>query len=499
MPNPCRLAGQPLPRRNFCLWNEKEKSVFDTHIDQKIEKATRPRGLVVAGLSGGSGKSVVAVGLTSAFARQGLRLAPFKKGPDYIDSGWLHLAAGRPCYNLDPYLMSEAALKSSFARHSRKADIVLVEGNRGLFDGVDPHGTYSTAELATLLRLPVLLVVDCTKVTRTVAAMVLGCQHLDPQLEIRGVVLNRIGSARHERIVRQAVEHHTGIPVVGALPRHDQDVFPQRHLGVTPCPEHEEAEAAVAALAERAAEYLDLQRVCRMMAEITLPPEEPEISVLESTGRPVRIGILRDAAFQFYYPDNLEALQALGAELVEIDALHASELPELEALYIGGGFPETSARQLAANVRFRNSLKEQAEGGLPIYAECGGLIYLGENMVLEGDNFPLAGVFPVSFGLERKPQAHGYTILKALDGNPYYPPGTEIKGHEFRYSKILTWRGGADSLVFETIRGKGFMDGRDGLVRQKVLALYTHVHAVGTPQWAPALVEQARSRRAGRK
>jgi cobyrinic acid a,c-diamide synthase len=462
------------------------------------ENGAGPRGLVVAGLSGGSGKSVVAVGLTAALARRGLRLAPFKKGPDYIDSGWLQLAAGRPCYNLDPYLMSKAALNSSFAQHSRRADVVLIEGNRGLYDGVDPSGTYSTAELAILLKLPVLLVVDCTKTTRTVAAMVLGCQHLDPQLDLRGVVLNRIGSARHERIVRQAVEQYTGVPVLGALPRLAKDVFPQRHLGVTPCPEHAGAEAAVATLAEWAEDHLDIEGVCRIMAEIMLPPEEMKVApVRENTGRPVRIGILRDAAFQFYYPDNLQALATEGAELIEIDALRTMELPEVEALYIGGGFPETSVRQLAANTRFRNSLKGQADSGLPIYAECGGLIYLGESMVLEGEEYPLAGIFPITFGLEQKPQAHGYTILEAVKANPYYQLGAEIRGHEFRYSKVLAWRGETEELAFEVKRGKGFIDGRDGLLHHKVLALYTHVHAVGTPQWAAALVEQARRRRAG--
>jgi cobyrinic acid a,c-diamide synthase len=529
------------------------------HIDREFsrefsrEDNGAPRGLIVAGLSGGSGKSVVAVGLTAALARRGLLLAPFKKGPDYIDSGWLQLAAGRPCYNLDPYLMSEAALKSSFVQHSRRADIVLIEGNRGLYDGVDPSGTYSTAELASLLKLPVLLVVDCTKTTRTVAAMVLGCQHLDPQLDLRGVVLNRIGSARHEKIVRQAVEHYTGVPVLGALPRLAKDVFPQRHLGVTPCPEHAGAEAAVATLAEWAEEHLDLEGVCRIMAEIMLPPEEGELGPgLDCAGRSVRsgdkrpavpqllyqspvhvaqvpphrplshncgtagrlqtaeyaqaffpggrlrIGILRDAAFQFYYPDNLQALATEGAELIEIDALRTPELPEVEALYIGGGFPETSARQLAANTRFRKSLKEQADGGLPIYAECGGLIYLGESMVLEGEEYPLVGIFPITFGLEQKPQAHGYTILEAVEANPYYPLGTEIRGHEFRYSRVLAWRGEAEALVFAVKRGKGFVDGRDGLLHHKVLALYTHVHAVGTPQWAAAFVEQARHRRDGR-
>ncbi|MEJ2032555.1 MAG: cobyrinate a,c-diamide synthase [Deltaproteobacteria bacterium] len=452
-----------------------------------------PRGLVVAGLGGGSGKSVVAVGLAAALARRGLQMAPFKKGPDYIDAGWLQLAAVNPCYNLDPYLMPPAALEDSFARHSRGADVVLVEGNRGLYDGVDAKGSYSTAELAIRLGLPVLLVVDCTKTTRTVAALVLGCQQLDPRVAIKGVILNRIGSARHERIVREAVEQSTGVPVLGALPRLKKDVFPQRHLGVTPCPEHAEAEGAVASLAVMAETYLDLDSILGMMAKIPLPaPASPSTRTAATSPLPLRIGILKDAAFQFYYAENLKALADEGAELVEISALRASELPEVAALYIGGGFPETSARQLAANSSFRASLRERAEGGLPIYAECGGLIYMGESMLLDGEEFPLVGFFPAKFSLERKPQAHGYTILESEGANPYYPLGTEIRGHEFRYSRILEWRGETAALALRVKRGVGIVDGRDGLVRGKVLALYTHVHAVGTPLWAKSLVGQAR-------
>ncbi|MHB1228103.1 MAG: cobyrinate a,c-diamide synthase [Desulfurivibrionaceae bacterium] len=455
------------------------------------EKGCSAQGLVVAGLGGGSGKSVIAVGLAAAFSGQGRQVAPFKKGPDYIDAGWLALAGGYPCYNLDPYLMSPEALDRSFRRHVHGRELVIIEGNRGLYDGVDGAGTFSTAELAKTLGLPVLLVVDCTKTTRTMAAMILGCQRFDPEVRIGGVILNRVGTSRHEAIVRQAVEHYTGIPVLGAMPRSKEDAFPQRHLGITPCPEHAGAEAAVQALAEKAARHLDLAGIEKMMAPCAGEPDagRPELRGAEE---PVRIGILKDAAFQFYYAENLEALVRCGAELVEINALTAPELPDLDALYIGGGFPETSAGALSANLSFRNSLKRAAEDGLPIYAECGGLIYLGESMVLGDEFFPLVGVFPVRFGLRKKPQAHGYTVLKAEGENPYYPQGTEIKGHEFRYSRVEEWNGEVAQLALRMERGVGFAGGRDGLVFKNVLALYTHIHALGTPSWAPSLVARAR-------
>lgn len=460
--------------------------------------ASAPRGVVVAGLGGGSGKSVVAVGIAASLAGQGRRVATFKKGPDYIDAGWLALAARQPCYNLDPFLMSEEALLHSFYEHAAGQELVVVEGNRGLFDGVDAAGTYSTAELAKSLGLPVLLVVDCTKTTRTVAALVLGCRHLDPAVHFAGVVLNRVGTDRHERIVREAVERYAGLPVLGAVRRSRRDVFPQRHLGITPCPEHDAADDAIVALAARAATSLDLAAVEAAMAPIVLPAAlEPSPS---APGEAVRLGILRDAAFQFYYAENLEALARQGAELVEINALTEPELPpDLDGLYIGGGFPETSARELSANVSFRASIRQAAEQGLPIYAECGGLIYLGESMVLEGESFPLVGIFPVRFGLMKKPQAHGYTVLVAGTGNPYYPEGAVISGHEFRYSRVEVWRGETAQLAFRMERGVGFIDGRDGLVHKNVLALYTHIHAAGTPQWAEALVARAREYRRQRQ
>ena len=209
------------------------------------------------------------------------------------------------------------------------------------------------------------------------------------------------------------------------------------------------------------------------------------------TSAKVRVGILKDAAFQFYYPENLDALVDAGAELVEINAMTAQELPELDGLYIGGGFPETGARRLTENSSFRQSVKRAADSGLPIYAECGGLIYLGESILLDGVKYPLAGVFPVRFGLQRKPQAHGYTELMVSGRTPFYKVGERIKGHEFRYSEILSWQGNHADLAFEMERGVGFMDNRDGLVYKNVLALYTHIHALSTPQWAGSLVSRA--------
>lgn len=450
------------------------------------------KGIVVAGLAGGSGKSVVSVGLTAALAARGRTVVPFKKGPDYIDAGWLQLAAGRKCYNLDPYLVDEEVLKASFSSHAAGADIALLEGNRGLYDGVNAEGGYSTAELAISLRMPVLLVINCTKTTRTVAAMVLGCMHLDTRIDIRGVVLNQIATERQRRLVTEAVERYTGVPVLGVIPRLERDIFPMRHLGMVPYQEYGNSGGALSFLIETVTENLDLDRIESIMQPFpVLDREEPAMSGGRSV-KDVKIGILQDAAFQFYYSENLEALEKAGAQLVPLNALRDRELPELDGLYIGGGFPETSARALADNESFRRSIRDAASAGLPMYAECGGLIYLGESIRLEGVEYPLAGVFPAKFGMSKKPQAHGYSVFTVERDNPFYPVGTTVKGHEFRYSTVLEWGWNEDSMALKMERGKGFLQQRDGLVYKNVLALYTHVHADGTPEWAAGLVGRCR-------
>ena len=450
------------------------------------------KGLVVAGLAGGSGKSVVSVGLTVALTRRGDNVVPFKKGPDYIDAGWLQLAAGNKCYNLDPYLMSPEAITSSFYHRCQAAERVIVEGNRGLFDGVNVEGGYSTADLAVMLDLPVLLVVNCTKTTRTVAAMVLGCEQFDKRVNIRGVILNQIGTERQRRLVLESVEHYTDLPVLGAIPRLKRDIFPMRHLGMIPHQEYVGSDQALEFLAELVEENVDLERVEEIMAPVVRRRSPTTFAMASSTEEKVRIGVLQDAAFQFYYSENLEALERSGAELVYINALTDSELPELDGLYIGGGFPETSARDLAANGSFRTAVKNAAEAGLPIYAECGGLIYLGRSIVIGDEEYPLTDVFPVRFGMSTKPQAHGYSIFMVEKENPFYPAGLEVKGHEFRYSTVLDWKGSDEQLVLKMKRGKGFLNGRDGLTKKNVFALYTHVHADGTGEWAEGFIRRCR-------
>lgn len=454
----------------------------------------------IAGLRGGAGKTTLSLGIIAAFRRLGKSVAPFKKGPDYIDAGWLALAAGRPCYNLDTFLVSRADALSSFHAHSRPDDIAVIEGNRGLYDGIDVEGHTSSAEVAKLLKAPVVLCVDATKMTRTAAAIIGGCAGFDPEVRLRGVILNRVAGPRHEAILRECIEHHCGIPVLGAVPKLDAHHFPERHMGLVPTPEHAGAVEALAAAATVAERYLDMAALERLAREAgPCPPPDSVAPAVESpTGadRP-RIGVLRDAAFQFYYPDNIEALERAGAETVFLSAFSDDRLPPLDGLYIGGGFPETHAAALGENRGLLRDLRERAASGMPIYAECGGLMYLGEALVIEGRTYPMSGVLPVVFGLAPRPQGLGYTVVTVERENPYFPVGTELRGHEFRYSKVLEWRGDAADMVFGMRRGTGFVGSRDGLRYKRVLATYTHIHALGVPAWAPALVANARAYRDG--
>ena len=460
---------------------------------------------MISALRGGSGKTILSVGIIAAWNKQVKPVIPFKKGPDYIDSGWLALAAGRPCYNLDTFLVEKEIVRQSFYTHATEGNIAVIEGNRGLYDGIDKEGTTSTAELAKILKTPVILCVDCTKTTRTMAAVICGCIQFDPEVQIKGVVLNRVAGKRHENILRRSIEFHSGIPVVGAIPKLRKQRFPERHMGLVPTPEHNLSAEAVSAAERIVKKHVDLETLFKIAGQApaatalrkapSKQPAEDRLSPIQEveTGlkAPPKIGIIRDSAFQFYYPDNIEALVSQGAEVIFISPFENDSIPLLDALYIGGGFPETHVKALSDNRKFRRQLKSLAEDGLPIYAECGGLMYLGEALVMDDVSYPMAGVLPLVFGFSRKPQGHGYTVVKVAGPNPYYAVGTEIRGHEFHYSRILAWKGDNQDLVFDMQRGNGIINKKDGVRYKNVLATYTHIHALGTPAWAGAMIRNA--------
>jgi cobyrinic acid a,c-diamide synthase len=460
--------------------------------------------IVIAALRGGSGKTILSLGLISAWREKGLAIASFKKGPDFIDAGWLAFAAGRPCYNLDPFLMNEGQIRHSFITRSSGMDLSVIEGNRGLYDGLDLHGSSSTAELAKGLKAPVLIALDVSMTTRTLAAVVKGCQAFDPDLHISGIILNRVAGRRQEDLIRAAIETYCQVPVVGSVPKLKADFFPERHMGLVPHQERDQAKRAVAYARQVVKDHLQLDEIWRMahaapaLEAAAQTREMPSpIAPTESadTVRP-RIGYIEDRAFWFYYPENLEQLKTLGADLIRLDAISSPTLPDLDALYIGGGFPETQAQALADNKAFRGDLRNAIENGLPVYAECGGFMYLGERLVVGETSYPMVGALPLEFVLQKRPQGHGYTVLEVARKNSFYPVGKTLRGHEFHYSRARpTSKDAPLDYVFRVKRGRGIEGTQDGISKKNLLASYTHIHAAGEHSWARGLLRAAKSRK----
>jgi len=447
--------------------------------------------LIVAGLSGDSGKTVVSLSLLAALRKRGLTVSVFKKGPDYIDAAWLTRVAGSECCNLDTYLVEPDSVYRSFTTRAAGSDIGLIEGNRGLFDGLDASGTHSTAALSRLLRAPVVLVVNTVKATRTVAALVAGCMSFESDVRIGGIILNKVAGDRHERIIRDSIARVGDVPVLGALPRlgDDATLIPGRHLGLVPPDEFGSGSELQSRLLSLALEYLDVEGLLDL-ARSAPPLEVPRVASPEPVTGRARIGYFHDSVFTFYYPENLEALRTCGAELVPVSSVSAASLPAIDALYIGGGFPETHAEQLAANHTLARAVRTAAEEGLPIYAECGGLIYLSRSLTWEGRRFKMAGVFPHDLVVHARPVGHGYVRVQTDADNPFFDVDQFIRGHEFHYSALVTdLRPG--ETCFRMLRGTGLGDGRDGLVFKNTLACYTHIHAHGVTNWASSLVARA--------
>ena len=435
-----------------------------------------------------SGKTMVSIGLCAALAARGHVVQPFKKGPDYIDPMWLSQAAGHACRNLDLYLMENDDIVATFARHS--AEVNLVEGNKGLYDGLALDGSNSNAALAKLLDLPVMLVIDARGMTRGIAPLILGYQAFDRDINIAGVILNNLGGSRHESKLRAVIEHYTDVPVIGAIHHDERLSIVERHLGLMPSNESHVATSKIKQIGEAIAEQVDLEMLLALSKKEPLPiPHKAEVSPLPC-GEKVRIGIARDRSFGFYYADDLDALEAAGAELVPFDALRDAQLPEVDGLYIGGGFPETCATELEANVALRSRIKKAIECGMPAYAECGGLMYLSRGIEYQGHTYQMVGAIPGDVKMHDKPIGRGYVHLKEDETHPWPRPSTpakQIKAHEFHYSSLENLP--PDSrFAYHVERGYGIDGDRDGLIVHNLLASYTHLRTIGSCYWATRFV-----------
>ena len=438
--------------------------------------------IVVAGTHSGVGKTTVASGLMAALSSEGFRVAPFKVGPDFIDPSYHTLAAGRPGRNLDAFLSGPDLVGPLFAHGARGADIAVIEGVMGLFDGKGGGDLASTAHVARLLEAPIVLVVEARAMSRSVAAMVHGYTTFDPKVRVAGVVLNRVGSRFHEAMLRDALKP-LGIPVLGVLRRDDQIQTPDRHLGLVPVAERrEEATRSLHALGKVITRYLNLDgivRLVRFAGPLEAEPWSPESGDLDRS-EGVRVAVATGPSFSFLYRENLELLEGAGAEVVTFDPTTEEDLPAgTDALYLGGGFPETYAEALATNGRMRENVRRFAESGHPVVAECGGLLYL----VRELDGHPMCGVLDAKATMTDR-LTLGYREARALADSPLAEQGASVRGHEFHYSAVET---GGEAWPAWELAGRG----QEGFVAGGVHASYLHTHWAATPELPRRLVREA--------
>ncbi|MDH5751863.1 MAG: cobyrinate a,c-diamide synthase [Deltaproteobacteria bacterium] len=455
--------------------------------------------LVISAFKKSSGKTLFALGLTRALKNEGLRVRAYKKGPDYIDPMWLKAASGQESYNLDPYLMGEQTCRRTFLDKSRGFDLSIIEGNHGLHDGIDLEGRYSTAALARTLQAPVLLVMDSTGMNRNIAALVLGLKNMDPQVDVAGVILNNVRSARQEQKQIQAIERYCGLPVLGSLRRNETGLIKERHLGLITTREETQAEELSSSLADLVSSQVDLAAITELARRAPgLPLEALPFLAGEEDCTPPRviIAVASDPAFCFSYPDNLEALRRAGARLVFFNTMTDSALPAADGLYIPGGFPESYLKELEANKSLREDIRLKLQQGLPAYAECGGLIYLARSIEKDGVKASMVGAIGAEARFNKKPAGYGYVEFSARQGLGWFNAVRELRGHEFHYSQLYNLDPGL-KFAYNMKRGTGIGEGRDGLVQGNLLASFTHLHEQSVPEWSRSFVDFIYSRKCG--
>ena len=428
------------------------------------------------------------IGLCAALSGKGHAVQPFKKGPDYIDPLWLAKASARACYNLDFNCQQHEEILSLFGQNLTGSDIGLIEGNKGLYDGMALDGSDSNAAMAKLLGAPVVLVIDAQGITRGVAPLLLGYQQFDPDINIAGVIFNKVAGDRQEGKLLQVVEHYTDIPVLGAVRRNSSLSIEERHLGLVPSNEEDAAEELIKQLSKAVDQQVDLDRLVDVAATSKIKPFTLT-NVIQNPQR-VKIGVARDAAFGFYYQDDLQNLEQAGAELVYFSPLSDQKLPEIDGLFFGGGFPETHMEQLQANPLMLQSVKTFIENDGPAYAECGGLMYLCRSLQWDGKVCKMADVIPADAVMYERPQGRGLVYLKELDSHPWQgvESGQEYRVHEFHYSRLENLEGNFD-YAYQVTRGTGIDGEHDGLIYKNLLAGYAHQRHVDGNQWTRRFVD----------
>ncbi len=456
------------------------------------------RSLFLSAAHKSSGKTTLSIGLCAAFRQRGLAVQPFKKGPDYIDPIWLGMAAGKPCYNLDFHIAGRQETIDDYCHRAAGADLCLIEGNKGLHDGLDLDGSNSNAALAKAIASPVILVIDVRGTIRGIAPLLIGYQVFDREVDIGGVIANMSGGSRHESKLRAAVEEYTDIPFLGAIGRNDDLALDERHLGLIPGYEDPASRAKIDTIAGAVGASLDLDRLFEIAGRCGTVTAAKSPLRLDREFSGLRIGIARDRAFGFYYPGDLEAFAAAGAELVDIDTLNDENLPDIDGLFIGGGFPERHAAALAANRSLRQAIRGAIEAGLPAYAECGGLMYLSQGLSWQGETHAMAGVLDATTTVYDRPQGRGYVELEEIDGEHPWPTrggaAAARTAHEFHYSTLDSSPPGA-RFAYRLSRGTGIAAQQDGLVYKNLFASYTHLRNTSANPWVQRFLAFVQSKK----
>jgi len=442
--------------------------------------------IVISGSLRGAGKTTISIGLERLLTRRGIRVCSFKKGPDYIDPMWHRLATYNPSYNLDFFMMGERVIKASFINRSRDADFSIIEGNMGLYDGLREDGKDSTSYLARLLSTPVILIIDTSRMTRGIAPLILGYQQFEPPSLIAGIILNKVSNERHKDKLLSAIRRYCKVEVLGAISRSDEIKILERHLGLIPSVEDKNSSSKIELIADILEDCLEIDRIMEIgrdveeLEDTSLPPlKETPLKPL------VKIGVAYDQSFSFYYPENLEALRTAGAELVFFNTLKDS-LPKCDGILFGGGFPEVFMDELKENRILKDELRQAIEDGMPVYAECGGLIYLSRTIEWKGITREMAGILPIDMRMHHNPKAHGYVILEKKKGRLGHFE-ERIKGHEFHYSDPI--KIDRDEFIYSVKRGRGIDGKSDGILYKNTFASYTHLHSLGNPNWAKRFIE----------
>lgn len=453
-------------------------------------KIKLPR-IVIAAVSSGGGKTTVVTGLLSALRQKGLKVQSYKVGPDYIDPGYHRLASGYPAHNLDSWLMPEDKLREIFIRTSKEADISVVEGVMGLYDG-GRSGVSSTAEIAKLLDAPVVLVIDAKSMGASAAAIALGFREYDPQVKLAGVILNRLGSDTHRLMIEKAMQE-IGIPVLGAIKRDDSLAMPERHLGLLPVEENQRELEAVEAIGRAVVSQTDLVSIIRLADKAGEMEMADDSNAVTEDDKNVTIAVARDDAFSFYYPESLRILEKSGARIILFSPLKDKELPFCDGVILGGGFPEMFAEALRCNYTMLESIKNAAESGMPIYSECGGFMYLTQAMIdFDGIEHTMAGVLPCRVQMNKKLQMVGYVSAEMNTDTVLGPKGTRLHGHEFHFSSEIIPEKDCRDRAFTFTRMRNNAVYQAGYAWKNVLGSYLHLHFAGCPEAADYFVEKCK-------